>query len=81
MLAALKFIKAQEIKREMDLNNTFKIYLRRSIQRSYVYLYDLTPTILPNANIQYWDTPAGTLYDAYKKTGSISTLDPVKEFV
>jgi len=47
----------------LNMENTFKIFLRRAEQRAYIYWYGIEPRLaLEHDNLIYYDTPAGTIY-------------------
>lgn len=43
-----------------DMENTYKIFLKRADQRACIYVYDIQPKF--DSALVYYDTPAGTLH-------------------
>jgi hypothetical protein len=56
-------LKVYDMQHRFDMENTYKIYLRRAEQRAYIYAYDIEPTLPDDLDsLVYYDTPAGTLH-------------------
>ena len=47
----------------LDMDNTYKIFLRRADQRACIFWYEIEPTFPSDyRSLVFYDTPAGTLY-------------------
>jgi len=54
-----------EMQHHLYQENNYKIYLKRAEQLAYVFLYNIHPTIFPNADLLMFETSSGVLYQKY----------------